>query len=504
MPKWLLLALLAGTLHAAVVRGTVVEHQTGRPLARALVVVQPMAGTTGSPQSLHTNHAGVFEFSHIPAGAYLVTVSKRAFATAQYGQKHYKAAGVPLLVDEAAPPEPLSFRLQHFGAITGTVIDENEVGLADHDVAVFRNTRPPQLVGRARTDDRGVYRVGGLEPGSYLVRTLAKQYEDGGYLPTFSRETLGLEEAHPIEVNLEQQSLDVNVRPVPGQLYLLTGQTVPGVPSTITLVSEMGAENVQSDRYGSFQFPPEPPGQYELYAVAANTMRRGGGVLTGYQPLRLDRERVDHRIHLGPAAEVKVILEDTNGQPVDPNKVQILARRRDLSGTGVADDLRANQGNLQLFPGRWELSMAPNAAYYVATFAGPRNDSVERARPDGWNEIILGSSAQETVKFVLSPMAAKVHGVVSNSSHDPVVGAPVFMEAFDPQSHRRLTDLRSTRTDVHGRYEFFGLAPGVYRLLSSFEFQMPDQAALDAAGAGMFKAQEGTELAVDLDLYVIR
>ena len=47
MRKWLLLTLAAGALHAAIIRGTVVEHQTGKVLARTVVVIQPLPGTYG-------------------------------------------------------------------------------------------------------------------------------------------------------------------------------------------------------------------------------------------------------------------------------------------------------------------------------------------------------------------------------------------------------------------------------------------------------------------------
>ena len=48
MLRYLLLALTCGALQAAAIRGTVVEKQSGHPLARALVVVQPLAGSGGS------------------------------------------------------------------------------------------------------------------------------------------------------------------------------------------------------------------------------------------------------------------------------------------------------------------------------------------------------------------------------------------------------------------------------------------------------------------------
>ena len=229
MPKWLLLllavsALATGALQAAIIRGVVVEHQTGRPLARALVTVQPVAGTAGAPLSVRTNLYGAFEFPPLAPGAYLVTASRRAFAPMQYGQKRWKSAGIPIVLDDTGAAA-LSLRLQRFGSIAGTVVDENDVGLPEHEVMAYRNTRPPQLAAHATTDDRGMYRLWGLEPGSYLVRTAAKKGDEDSYLPTFARETSRLEESRPIEVELDRQADDVTVRPFPGRLSSVAGQT---------------------------------------------------------------------------------------------------------------------------------------------------------------------------------------------------------------------------------------------------------------------------------------
>ena len=280
MPKWLLLPgrlLAAGALHAAVIRGVVVENQTGRPLARALVTVQPVAGTAGAPLSVRTNVYGAFEFPPLAAGAYLVTASRRAFATLQYGQKRWKSAGVPVVLDEAGTAT-LSLRLPRFGAIAGTVVDENDVGLPEHEVMAYRNTRPPQLVTHAITDDRGMYRLWGLEPGTYLVRTAPKKGDEDSYLPTFARETARVEEARPIEVELDRQTDDVNVRPFPGRLSSVAGQALssPQVPVTVTLVSDMGSQTTLSDTSGNFHFDSIGPGLYELYAQAAVRSARGG------------------------------------------------------------------------------------------------------------------------------------------------------------------------------------------------------------------------------------
>jgi hypothetical protein len=107
------------------------------------------------------------------------------------------------------------------------------------------------------------------------------------------------------------------------------------------------------------------------------------------------------------------------------------------------------------------------------------------------------------VKVDLATGPGAVHGVVK-SSGEAVAGAPVYLEGYDPDTRQRATDLLTTRTDLRGSYRFDGLAPGTYRVLATFEYQMPDVAAMDAAGARLLKAESSGDLQVDLDLYVLR
>ena len=58
MRIWVL-PLLAGMAHAAVIRGTVVENLSGRPVSRASVVLEPVPGSSGARATLHTDTGGV-------------------------------------------------------------------------------------------------------------------------------------------------------------------------------------------------------------------------------------------------------------------------------------------------------------------------------------------------------------------------------------------------------------------------------------------------------------
>ena len=222
---------MAVALHAASIRGTVVENQTSRPVARTAVQLLPIAGTPGQTIAARTNRFGVFEFSGVAAGTYVLKAARRGFLAMEYGQKRWNSAGLPFPVqaDEAVN---LTIRLFRYGAITGTVTDENEVGLPDYGVAVYRAAQPPQLVASGRSDERGLYRVPGLEPGTYLVRSAAKQDDDEEYVPTFARETLRVEEARVVTVYPEDESRAADIHALPGKLFSVAGEAIPVPPST--------------------------------------------------------------------------------------------------------------------------------------------------------------------------------------------------------------------------------------------------------------------------------
>ena len=68
MRTLLILALSAGGLRAAVILGDVVENQSGRPLARTLVVAQAVKGTGAKDAAMFTTVYGTFKFPALPGG----------------------------------------------------------------------------------------------------------------------------------------------------------------------------------------------------------------------------------------------------------------------------------------------------------------------------------------------------------------------------------------------------------------------------------------------------
>jgi hypothetical protein len=492
--KWLPPVLLAGLVQAASIRGTVVENQTGRALSRALVSLEPVPGTAGKAASVRTNQYGAFDFSGLAGGSYLISASRLGFAPVQYGQKHWKAAALPVTVGPTGSTD-ITIRMPRFGSIAGTVLDENEVGLPEHEVVAYRATRPPQLTARARTDDRGRYRLSGLEPGKYFVRTAGHQYEDGGYLPTFHGDVQRAGDARAVDVELDRETSDIDVHPAPGRLVTVTGQIAPPAQINITLVSDTGTQTTLSDASGDFQFPATGPGQYELYAQAPADPHVG--IQAAYQVFTAYGDRTDLRLTLRPLPQVQFIFRDNQGQPIDYHSVRVIARRKDLAGVGKTQTLELATDRLAFLPGRWDLAIeAPG--YFVSSFSAGRPASGDPPHADGWNELVINAGGE--ARFVLSATPGSVHGQVVGRGHEPVAGAPVYLEAYDPAARRRLNDLQVTRADTQGQYRFTGLAPGNYRLLSSFDFEAPD-GPFEGVGTKALRVEESHDVTQNLELF---
>jgi len=456
-------------------------------------VIAPVPGTPGHPRAIRSNSNGNFEVSGLPAGAYLVSAARRGFPPVQYGQKNWRAAGVPVVLAEEQAAF-LNIRMPRYGAITGLVVDENDVGLPDHEVVAYSYSKPPRLIGRAQADDRGIFRIPTLLPGRYLVRTVARMYEDGGYLPTFYRATMRVDDAAFVEVDLDRDVGEAKVRPFPGRLFTISGDLVSSSgPVTMTLVSDVGREMVAGN---AFHFENKPPGPYEIWAQTP----RGEGT---YVPFTLENRDVHlSRLPMYPLASVFFYFHGPQGQPLETTGLDVQVRRVDLAGVAAPDRQHMTNSRATVLPGRWQFRLVPNASFAAVDFRGCRGEAPEGGRADGWNETTVDQRSC-MVAYTLSSHPATIRGAVMNAQQ-PVPGAPVFLEPWDPKSQKRLGDPRTMRTDTHGNYELIGLAPGTYRLVSTFEYANPEAWDIDEMRAKTVTVEEGRDQQQDLDLWVIK
>jgi hypothetical protein len=309
-----------------------------------------------------------------------------------------------------------------------------------------------------------------------------------------------VDEAGTIETMVDQETTNIKVRPFPGRLYTISGTVSNSMntPMMVTLVSDVGRETITTSN--AFQFHSKAPGPYEIYAEGQPDRR---GILGAYVPLALEHDMTGMRINLLPMASVFFDFQNTQGgRLADTSALKVQVRRIDLAGEGVVEAMRLNNGAGALVQGRWQVMLAPSPSYVATDFRGPKGERPEGSRADGWNEITVNNNCG--VRFVLSDKPGSLNGLVTAGAHEPASGVPVFLEAYDEITHKRVVDLLSTRTDMRGKYSFVGLAPGTYRMVSTFEYQAPSTGDIDAMSPRVFRVEEGRDQQQDLDVWVIR
>ncbi len=154
------------------IAGRVLIADTGSPVRGARVSLT--AAQLPGGRTVVTDASGLFDFAGLPEGRYSLSVSKTGFVTLAYGQRRPLQPGTPLQLADGQRLQGIEMRLPRGSAIAGHVFDENSDPLPNTVVRVMRyqyqdGQRRLTIAGSGQTDDRGQYRVWGLNPGDYYV-----------------------------------------------------------------------------------------------------------------------------------------------------------------------------------------------------------------------------------------------------------------------------------------------------------------------------------------------
>lgn len=310
--------------------GTVTtSDQSPRPVRLARVTVT--GGSLVSPRIAITDDDGRFIVDGLPGGQYSLAADKPAYLKMNYGASRPSRQGTSVVLADGQQRSGLTIRLPHGAAITGTVRNAAGKPVPDANVTgigwqLYGGVQTLLPGNEGTTDDRGEYRIYGLNPGEYLVsvappdgprspgdliqiaddevdRALTSQRMAGavtplvvrphlvGSAPVFYPGTAMASAATKIALKEgeEQAGIDILMQVVPMSRIDGTVVSPDGLaPSTaeVTLMSlDAPAPNDafayggrlgprRPDVQGRFSFVGVPPGEYRL---SATTAPRGGG-----------------------------------------------------------------------------------------------------------------------------------------------------------------------------------------------------------------------------------
>jgi uncharacterized protein (DUF2141 family) len=166
---------------SGVIGGTVTTGGTiaPRPLRRAIVSLSG-SGMVGARQTV-TDETGRFAFDGLPPGRYSLAVEKPGYLTWYSGSRQPgRPPSAPIAIVDGQRLLDVAIDVPKGSVIEGTIRDERGVPQPSAQVSAFRVVSAMgerKLVpagGRSQwvvTDDRGRYRIFGLAPGEYVVRS---------------------------------------------------------------------------------------------------------------------------------------------------------------------------------------------------------------------------------------------------------------------------------------------------------------------------------------------
>jgi hypothetical protein len=483
-----------------------VAIDTGLPVKRARVVT---SGAAGGARAVLTDEAGRYEITRLVAGAVIVSASKEGLVATSYGQRSWPGNGTSLTLREGQRIDHVDIALPRGGVVTGRALDEFGEPLVG---ATVRAWRILWLNGGVRAapggsdiaDDRGVYRVFGLTPGSYYVsatrattageRALSADRDiepvggtSVGYAPTYHPSGASLAEATAVRVKAGQETtgIDVNVRLV--TLAEVSGSVVTPDPSarvSVSLIADgqagFGPTPFEATvfRDGTFRFADVPPGQYLAFA---EEMGSGGrlaiaGVGTrrfALQPVLVAGQNVRGlTITLGTGGTVTgtVSFEATRSQPpTDLGGFRVVT-------TGARSLIGMPGSASQVHPdGTFTLTNVPPLPVLLDVVVPTRAPD---ARASGWQlkGIYLGGreitdtpiqvSQGQSLSDVLVVFSDSVSGLAGEvrQGSQPAASSAVLVFSSDPALWRMPQSryLRMARTDPQGHFDIHPLPPGRY------------------------------------------
>ena len=313
--------------------GSVRDASTDAPVAFAAVTLSPLRNgrTLGVVRRLITDGAGTFVVQGLPPGLYAVRAEAAGYLESAFGRTAHSPPQAVLEFTRPGARERISVYLQRSAAISGTVLDQAGEPITQAAVRLIRLddlAKRVTVIAGTQTDDLGRYRIGGLEPGVYIVAAMftsiiasgdapqdtraagpavpparrtgspAALTPDGapftaylrgsggvgivGYTTTFSPQASDMFEAEPITLRPGDERVGVSIVCSWTELTNVQGQ-LTGMPTEVSGADvyllppdpyggassglTMPAAKTKADGSGAFAFTQVPRGRYWLVAA---------------------------------------------------------------------------------------------------------------------------------------------------------------------------------------------------------------------------------------------
>jgi hypothetical protein len=476
------------------ISGVVVSAIRGEALARTRVIITPV-GQRAQVQSTLTGDDGRFVFINVFPGKYSLVAERNGYSL--QGFEQHDAYASAIAVGSGKKSTDLVFRLNPDAIISGRVTDEHEEAVRDCQVVLFERgledgfikTRPRMP---AMTNDQGFFRFAHLRAGTYFIvvntRPWYAQHRASFDAPNISAPTVredssALDVTYPVIYYLSATD-DESAQPITlhyGDNVIADMVLTPAVPALHVRVANhsrdlsqpkistlmphiFGAPSIAinaqtlSMNNGSQEIGGIPPGEYEL--ITPNFNNPGGqNQAPGRKLVTLTRDGMLDVDDLTPPATVTGTVRFAGG--ITPEHAAIQIRDVD-SGFSFANAIspKGDLEQLQLQPGKYEISVVTNNGFHVA------NIVAKGAKASG-RMIEITKSGPVQLTILGSRETGHIDGVVQrmeNGNGEPLAGAMVVLVPDDPSHNAPL--FRRDQSDSDGTFSLNDIVPGKYTVIA--------------------------------------
>jgi protocatechuate 3,4-dioxygenase beta subunit len=476
---------------SGLIRGRITSAD-GAGLSQARVMLE-LPSTPGArmprPRVLSTLPDGRFEFSNLAPGRYRMRASKSGFLPATSATV-IEAPDSPSTDGSARTArDGIDIPLTRFGTMTGRVLDEYGFPLTGARLQALhlvyeggrRKLVAVNLPGRT-TDDRGAYRLYGLQPGQYMVSAFIGDVSSDdvpGYARTYFPGMESASNAQFVAVGPGQDVVGLDFPLVRARTARVSGRRInsqgqpgggalvlmPTWRATTAPAEAIGARIQPQD--GRFEFRNVPPGDYVIQSGGGKSNRwtesEFAAVPVSVNGVDVSDLTVQTTLGSIVAGSISFNTLDRTKLP-SPGQIVITA-------VPVDPDLSPSNG--------WaEANIFSNWQFQMGGLSGPRRLIATRL-PAGWTlEQIRVGGIDVTdrplsfgradppltgVEIILSDRISQLSGTVTDEQSRPVRGAHVIVFAADRDrwfSGSRF--LRDAIADEQGGYTVSGLPFGSY------------------------------------------
>lgn len=453
-----------------------------------------------------TDEDGNYRLTRLPAGRFTIMPVAKAYVVGDSG--NYKQPGQAVNVAEGESIEKIDFALVRGGVITGRITDAEGrpiigelVNVASEDGSRGASAMYNFSQSGLQTDDRGVYRLYGLDPGKYKVSVgrAASGGEATGMGPGGSQYMLtyypGVAEASKAEaIEINEGSEVANIDITPGKFargYSVSGRVIDAnsnqpVANAFIAYSTVSDENQalgqmnftgsQSDANGKFHLEGLEPGHY-----AAFTMTIGHeNTYSDPTPFYIssgDVTGIEIKVKRGATLEGVAVVENNSDPAVAAllQSISIYAYVYDVKSTSAPSfsQSKINSDGSFRFTG-----LSPGTARINLTGfpTPPRGLELVRTELQGLeqqNGIEVTAGARVTgVRLVFTYGTGKIRGELKTQDGDwpEDLGVSLSIQAVGGASHPYR---RSVEVDARGHFLAENIPPGTYDLKAESRSETP-------------------------------